>query len=62
MVPAVQERYVAARCAAGQAVDYRTYAGRDLVGVVQADSPLIPDLLAWTRDRLTGAPPASTCA
>jgi uncharacterized membrane protein HdeD (DUF308 family) len=61
VLPAVQERYVADRCAAGQAVDYRTYAGRDHVGLVRADSPLIPDLLAWTRDRLSGAPPASTC-
>jgi uncharacterized membrane protein HdeD (DUF308 family) len=59
--PAAQLRYVAARCAAGQAVDYRTYAGRDHVGVVRADSPLIPDLLGWTRDRLAGAAPASTC-
>jgi len=31
-----QARHVAARCAAGQAVDYRTHAGRDHVGVVAA--------------------------
>jgi hypothetical protein len=48
-------------CAAGAAVDYRTYAGRDHVGVVQADSPLIGDLVAWTRARFAGDRPSDTC-
>jgi uncharacterized membrane protein HdeD (DUF308 family) len=61
VLPTVQADYVAARCAAGQPVDYRTYAGRDHVPLVQADSPLIPELIAWTQDRLAGAEPTPNC-
>jgi uncharacterized membrane protein HdeD (DUF308 family)/alpha-beta hydrolase superfamily lysophospholipase len=57
----VQDQYVAARCAAGQALEYRTYAGRDHVPLVEPDSPLIPDLFTWTQDRLDGKPATSTC-
>lgn len=60
--PSAQDAYVAARCADGYAVDYRTYAGRGHVPFVEPDSPLVPDLLAWTRDRFAGAPAADTCA
>jgi hypothetical protein len=56
VLPDVQAAYVQARCEAGQLVDYRTYPGRDHVGVVAADSPLISELLG-TRDRLDGVPP-----
>ena len=55
VVPAAQDAYVDARCAAGYAVDYRTYAGRGHVPLVEADSPLVPDLLAWTTDRFAAA-------
>jgi alpha-beta hydrolase superfamily lysophospholipase len=61
VLPTVQADYVAARCAAGQPVDYRTYAGRDHVPLVQADSPLIPELVAWTQDRFAGAEPTPNC-
>lgn len=54
VLPAVQERFVRARCAAGQSLEYRTYAGRDHLSVVGADSPLTGDLVAWTKDRLSG--------
>lgn len=55
VLPAVQEQYIAARCAAGQQIQYRTYSGFDHVGVVLAPtSPLVPDLLEWTQDRLRG--------
>lgn len=60
-VPAdVQAGFVRQRCATGP-VDYRTYPGRDHLGLIAADSPLIPDLLAWTQDRLAGRPPHSSC-
>ncbi|MGN6239914.1 MAG: lipase family protein [Cellulosimicrobium cellulans] len=62
ILPTAQEAYVGARCAAGQPVDYRTYPGRDHVGLVQADSPLAPDLVRWTEARLAGEPPTPTCA
>jgi pimeloyl-ACP methyl ester carboxylesterase len=61
VVPAVQDAYVEARCSDGQAIDYRTYPGRDHVPLVEADSPLIPELLEWTVDRFSGAPPTPTC-
>lgn len=60
--PGVQESYVAARCAAGQPIDYRTYAGLDHLSLIAPGSPLGNDLAAWTRDRLAARPPASTCS
>lgn len=59
--PELQDGYVAARCAAGQAVDYRHYPGRDHLSLVAPDSPLIADLIAWTRDRFAGRPPSPNC-
>ncbi len=57
----VQAGYVAARCQAGQQLEYRTYPGLDHVPLVEADSPLIPDLVSWTQARLAGTPPPTTC-
>ncbi|MEV8028787.1 lipase family protein [Cellulosimicrobium funkei] len=62
VLPSTQDAYVGERCAAGQPVDYRTYEGRDHVGLVQTDSPLAPDLVRWTEARLAGEPPTPTCA
>ncbi|UTT59350.1 lipase family protein [Cellulosimicrobium cellulans] len=62
VLPSTQDAYVGERCAAGQPVDYRTYEGRDHVGLVQADSPLASDLVRWTEARLAGDPPTPTCA
>ncbi len=61
VLPEVQERFVQARCDAGYGLEYRTYPDRDHVGVVAADSPLLPELIDWTRDRLDGVPPTDTC-
>lgn len=61
VLPSVQADYVAARCSDGQDVDYRTYDGLDHVPLVEAESPLIPELVEWTRDRLAGAPPTPNC-
>jgi pimeloyl-ACP methyl ester carboxylesterase/uncharacterized membrane protein HdeD (DUF308 family) len=62
VVPAdSQADYVRGRCAAGGRVEYRTYPGRDHVGLIAVDSPLIPDLVQWTQDRLDGRPARSTC-
>lgn len=62
ILPKVQEKYVAGRCAAGQALVYREYAGRDHLSVVAADSPYTAELLTWTDDRFADrAAPASTC-
>jgi uncharacterized membrane protein HdeD (DUF308 family)/acetyl esterase/lipase len=62
VVPSSQEAYVAGLCATGQQVDYRTYVGRDHVQLVEPDSPAIPDLVEWTRQRLAGASPENTCS
>lgn len=61
IVPEVQADYVAARCAAGQPLDYRTYPGLDHVPLVAADSPLLTDLVDWTAARFAGVPATPTC-
>lgn len=52
--PSVQNRYIQSRCEAGQNLLYTTYAGRDHLGLVASDSPLLPDLIQWTKDRFEG--------
>jgi len=61
IAPAAQQEYVDERCASGQAIDYRTYPGRDHMGVVTGDSPLLPELMAWTTARFEGAPATPNC-
>lgn len=58
----LQDGYVDGICAAGRQVDYRVYDGLDHVPLMEADSPLIPELLEWTRARIAGDEPISTCA
>ncbi|MGG5260621.1 lipase family protein [Phycicoccus avicenniae] len=62
VIPAAQKAYVTARCDAGQALDYRVYDGRDHVPLVEPDSPAIPELVQWTKDRLAGAPATDSCS
>jgi acetyl esterase/lipase len=61
VLPDIQDRYVGKLCGAGQPVTYRRYQGRDHLSLVAPDSPLGPDLIAWTRDRLAGLPAESNC-
>ena len=61
VLPDVQATYAASKCQGGGPVEYRAYEDRGHVGLVAADSPLIPDLIAWTKDRLAGMPATSTC-
>jgi alpha-beta hydrolase superfamily lysophospholipase len=61
VLPQVQARFVRRRCAAGQALEYRAYAGRDHLSVVSPDSPLTDDLMRWTRDRFGGTPRPEGC-
>ena len=61
VLPEIQDRYVAARCAAGQEVEYRIYRGRDHLSLIAADSRLTADLISWTRDRLSGSPVQTSC-
>ncbi|MDQ0032216.1 uncharacterized membrane protein HdeD (DUF308 family)/pimeloyl-ACP methyl ester carboxylesterase [Arthrobacter bambusae] len=59
--PGMQSTYVASRCAAGEIIDYREFAGRDHLSLVADTSPLIPGLLAWTADRFAGKPAPESC-
>jgi alpha-beta hydrolase superfamily lysophospholipase len=61
VLPDLQGRFAAARCAANQSVDYRRYEGRDHLSLVAPDSPLTADLIAWTRARLAGDVASSVC-
>lgn len=61
VLPRVQEAYVKSLCDSGQRVDYRTYPGRGHVPLVQEGSPLVPQLIEWTKDRLGGETALNTC-
>lgn len=60
--PDIQDAFVRGRCAAGQALRYRRYEGRDHLTLVAADSPLTTDLLAWTQQRFAGVADGGDCA
>lgn len=57
----VQSDYVASLCASGQSVDYRVYPGLDHLSVLGKDSPLVADLMDWTRARFAGARAIDGC-
>ncbi len=61
VLPSVQAKFVGELCDGGANVAYRTYPGRDHVPLVEADSPLVPDLLAWTKQRFARDPQMSGC-
>lgn len=61
VLPSIQERFVAARCRAGQVLEYARYAGRDHLSLVAPDSPFVPELVAWTHARFDGAPAPVAC-
>jgi uncharacterized membrane protein HdeD (DUF308 family) len=60
--PKLQHDWVAARCAAGDPIDYRTFPGLSHNSLVAADSPLTPQIVQWTLDRWNGAAPTPNCA
>lgn len=59
--PQLQGDWVAARCAAGEEIDFRTFPGLGHVDLVAADSPLTPQIVQWTLDRWSGAPATPNC-
>lgn len=61
VLPRLQSRYVAARCAAGQEIDYRVYPGRDHISLVANNGALDDELIAWSRDRFAGKPETPNC-
>lgn len=61
VLPSIQAHYVASRCEAGQAIEYKVYPGLDHLSLVAPGSPLDADLLHWTAQRFAGAPASSNC-
>jgi pimeloyl-ACP methyl ester carboxylesterase len=59
--PSVQQAWVAQRCADGQAIDYREYAGQTHTSLVLPASPLMDELVEWAEDRLAGKPARDNC-
>lgn len=57
----ITEDWVANQCAAGQHLEFVSYADLTHMGVLQPDSGLPDKLIAWTADRFTGAPDQPTC-
>ena len=57
----IQDAYVASLCASGQPLEYRTYPGKNHMGVLGEESALPEDLAQWTKDRLDGLSPTDTC-
>ena len=53
--------YVEERCAAGQRLEYWTFAGRDHFTIVQPGTPLEDVLIKWTTARFAGEPQATGC-
>jgi pimeloyl-ACP methyl ester carboxylesterase len=63
VVPApATDAFVETRCAAGQRLEYWTFAGVDHAGIVRPGTPLDPPLAAWTAARFAGEPQAAGCA
>jgi pimeloyl-ACP methyl ester carboxylesterase len=59
--PSATDAYVEERCAAGQRLEYWTFAGRDHVTLVLPGTPLEELLISWTMARFADEPQASGC-
>ena len=55
------DAYVEERCAAGQRLEYWTFAGQDHITIVQPGTPLEELLIQWTAERFANQPQASGC-
>ena len=59
--PSATGAYVEERCAAGQRIEYWTFAGRDHGTIVQPGTPLEELLFRWTTARFANEPQGSGC-
>jgi pimeloyl-ACP methyl ester carboxylesterase/uncharacterized membrane protein HdeD (DUF308 family) len=57
IAPKLQDRYVAALCAADVDVTWHSYEGYGHMTIVQDGSDFLAPLVAWTAERLAGTPP-----
>jgi pimeloyl-ACP methyl ester carboxylesterase len=55
------DAYVEERCAAGQRLEYWTFAGRDHLTIIQSGTPLEDPLIKWTTARFANEPQATGC-
>ena len=61
VLASAQDVYVAQRCENGYPVDYRRYDGLGHLQLVNSRSPLIRELVVWTRQRFADLPPRDRC-
>src|SRR5436190_1394574 len=59
--PSATGAYVEARCAAGQRLEYWTFAERDHGTIIQPGTPLEELLIRWTMAHFANEPQASSC-
>jgi pimeloyl-ACP methyl ester carboxylesterase len=59
--PSATDAYVEERCAAGQRLEYWTFAGHDHIAIIQRGTPLEQPLIEWTMARFANEPPATGC-
>jgi len=59
--PSATDAYVEERCAAGQRLEYWTFAGRDHDTIVEPGTPLEELLIKWTSACFANEPQASLC-
>jgi len=59
--PSATDAYVEERCAAGQRLEYWTFAGRDHLTIIQPGTPLEDLLIKWTTARFANEPQATGC-
>src|SRR5262249_49329827 len=59
--PSATDAYVEERCAAGQRLEYWTFAGRDHLTIIQLGTPLEDPLIKWTMARFANEPEATGC-
>jgi pimeloyl-ACP methyl ester carboxylesterase len=59
--PSATDAYVEERCAAGQQLEYWTFAGRDHLTIIQPGTPLEDPLIQWTMARFANEPQATGC-
>ncbi|MGC2625680.1 MAG: lipase family protein, partial [Candidatus Udaeobacter sp.] len=59
--PSTTDAYVEERCAAGQRLEYWTFAGRDHLTIIQPGTPLEEPLFTWTMARFANEPQATGC-
>jgi pimeloyl-ACP methyl ester carboxylesterase len=59
--PSATDAYVEERCAAGQRLEYWTFAGRDHLTIIQPGTLLEDLLIKWTTARFANEPQATGC-